>query len=403
MILCSVLLISGCRVGVKDLDSTLTEKDEPYFSPFYELLEEQDREEDSAPEEKKITLSTKSMRMTDFLRFVADRAGISIVCDESLDGRVVNITVVDTDVRDVLSAVARRYGVDITEQGNVFYIGTLKPQDRAILVRKVKRLSSDEIVSMVETLSSEVGRVAASSDGLMVVGDRVRVLQNINSMLTQVEQAQTNTWVLQMHLISGSSADNRELGFDTTATLDIAATLANSRSKVQNLGAFNAVLKSARSKSRYEILAEPMVLITDGGVSAIQDGETIPIPRRTVSDSGTVNTTGYEYVKTGIVVNTSLREMSAKSATCTIEIEMTQVTSYVDYAPVTSGQSFKTTAVLESGGTYLIGSMTRRSTNRDQGGAFVPTFNANKDNATNVEIWLRCYRIKGGYNDSPKQ
>ncbi len=193
-----------------------------------------------------------------------------------------------------------------------------------------------------------------------------------------------------------------EISFDTTATLDIAATLASSRSKLDSLGAFNAVLKSARSNSRYEIIAEPMMLITDGGSGSIQDGETIPIPRRTVSDSGTVNTTGYDYVETGVVVNTGLREMSSTAATCQIEIKMTQVTSYVDSAPITSGQTFKTTAVLESGGTYLVGSLSRQSQNNDRSGAFVNTFRTTKDNASNVEIWLRCYRIRGGYQEGVK-
>ncbi len=396
----SALLISGC--GFSDLKRDETAEERPEFRSFYDLLEEQEKAEDAPEMElQKVTLSARGMKMTDFLRYMVDQANVSIVCDQALDNQPVNINVVDTEVRDVLSSVARRYGVDITEQGNVFYIGTLKPQDRAILVRKVKRLTADEITKMVETLASEVGRVAASSDGLVVVGDRVRVLQNISSMFTQVEQAQTNTWVLQMYLISGSSNTARELGFDTTATMDIAATMANTKSKIDSLGVFNAILKSARSTSRYDVMAEPMMLITDGGESSIQDGETIPIPRRTVSDSGTVNTTGYDYVKTGIVVNTSLREMSTRSATCSVEIEMTQVTSYVDSAPVTSGQTFKTTAVLESGGTYLLGSLSRSSLNRDRGGAFVNTFKSTKDNAANIEIWLRCYRIRGAYDAAP--
>lgn len=389
-----LLLLNGC---VEEKREELSRENKPDFTPFYELLEETVNEEVEQREIKRVTLSTTNMKLTEFLRFIVDQTGMSIVCDQKLDALVVNVNFVDTDVRDALASVARRYDVDITEQGNVYFIGTLKPQDRALLVRKVKRLDAEEIMSMVQTLNSEVGKVASSSDGLTVVGDRVRVLQNINSMLDQVEKAQTNTWILQMYLISGSNGLSREMGFDTTASFDVAATLANSHSKVASLGVFNAVLKSARTKSQYQIIAEPMMLITDGGASSIQDGETIPIPRRTVSDSGTVNTTGYDYVKTGTVVNTSLREMSSTSATCNIEVEMTQVTSYVDTAPVTSGQTFKTTAVLESGGTYLVGSLSRQSQSRDKSGAFVHTFSNTKDNAANVEIWLRCYRIRGGF------
>jgi type II secretory pathway component HofQ len=320
---------------------------------------------------------------------------------ESLDARIVNIK--DTEVMDVLSVVARRYGVDITQQGGVYYIGSLQAQDRAILVRKVKRLSAKEITDMVGTLSSEVGRVSASSDGLTVVGDRVRILQNINSMFNQVESAQTNTWVLQMYLISGSTSASREIGLDTTATFDLAASFAASKSKIDTLGAFNTVLKAARGDSRYEIIAEPMMLLTDGGNSSIQDGETIPIPHRPVSDAGTVTTTGYEYVKTGIVINTGLREMSSRTAACNISIDLTQVTSYVDSAPVTSGQNFKTTAVLESGGTYLVGSLSRNSARREKKGAFFDTLSAKDDSEGSIEVWLRCYRIQGSYqpNISP--
>ncbi len=343
------------------------------------------------------------MPLVEFLRYLADKAGISIVCDESLDVRTVNISVKDTDVADVLSVVARRYGVDITQQGGVYYIGSLQAQDRAILVRKVKRLSAKEITDMVGAISSDVGRVSASSDGLTVVGDRVRVLQNINSMFNQVESAQTNTWVLQMYLISGSNSASREIGLDTAATFDLAASFAAAKSKIDTLGAFNAVLKAARSNSRYEIIAEPMMLLTDGGNSSIQDGETIPIPHRTVSDAGTVTTTGYEYVKTGIVINTALREMSSRAATCNITIDLTQVTSYVDAAPVTSGQNFKTTAVLESGGTYLVGSLSRHSARDEKKGALFDTLSNKSDAGGNIEVWLRCYRIQGSYqaNASP--
>jgi type II secretory pathway component GspD/PulD (secretin) len=386
--------LNGCEEEKPD---KLKREQKPDFTAFYELLEETTAENIPIEESKKITLSTSGMKLMDFLRFVVDQTGLSIICEQELDSLPVNVNVVDTDVKDVLSAVARRYGVDITEQGNVLFIGALQAQDRALLVRKVKRLTADEITSMVQTLNSEVGKVAASNDGLTVVGDRVRVLQNVSSMLDQVERAQTNTWLLQMYLISGTNSVSSELGFDTTASFDIAATLANSSSAITSLGVFNAVLASARGKSQYQVIAEPMMLITDGGASSIQDGETIPIPRRTVSDSGTVNTTGYDYIKTGLVVNTSLREMSTTSATCNLEIEMTQVSSYVDTAPVTTGQTFKTTAVLESGGTYLVGSLSRSSQTKDQSGAFVKTFTSREDDVSNVEIWLRCYRIRGGF------
>lgn len=399
MVIFSALLNSGCDVKPEPAEMPRSER--PVFSTMYDILRDEETRVDVVADEEKITFSTSGMSLIEFLRYVADVAKISIVCDQSLDNQIVNVNVVNAGIRDVLSSVARRYGVDITQQGSVYYIGTLKPQDRALLVRKVKRLRSDDIVKMISALISEVGKVASSPDGLTVVGDRVQVLRNINSMIDQIEAARANTWVAQLYMITGSTIASRELGFDTTATLDVAAILANSKSNVEALGAFNAVLRAARSNSGHSVLAEPMLLLTDGGSGSIRDGERIPIPRKVVSDNGTVTTVGYEYVNTGVNVTVNIREMSSRSASCGVKIVMDQVTSYVEgTVPVTSGQTFETQAVVDSGGTYLLGSLTRKSSLREKGGAFINTYKSNKDDGGIVEVWLRCYRIGGGVPSS---
>lgn len=374
----------------------------PDFQALYAEMVE-DSEEAEAREEggkRLLTLSVTGMPLSRFLQYITNKYGISIICDQNLDASPVTVDVVDTDIGDMLSAVARRFNVDITEQGNLYYLGNLKPEDRGFLVRKVRRLQSADIKNVLTSLSSEQGRVFVSSDGLVVVGDRVRVLQRMATMLDDVEKQPSNTWIVQLYLISTSDVVSKNIGFETSNSIEVSAVFADNTARFVSDGSFKAMLKAARESSEYGIVAEPMMLMVDSGSSTIEDGEKIPIARRTVSDAGTVTTTGYDYVNTGINITAGIREMSPTQASCSLSVDLTQVSGYVESSPITSGQTFKTTAVLQSGGTYLVGSMSKKSETHTKSGAF---FNSNFKKSKNdgaIMIWLRCYRIQGGFRDA---
>lgn len=400
LLLLLILFLAGCgtREGM-DYDAG------PNFKDIYKalLFDEEKLEFDVKKERKKVTISVKDERLDEFLKSIGGETSISIICDADLDDRPVTIDVVDTDVYDLLSAVARRFDADVVSQGDLFFIGNLKENDRGFLVRKVRRLTASDIKDVLSSLTSELGRVFVSEDGLVVVGDSVKILKRINSMLDDVEKQPASTWILQMYLITTSDKENRDLGFDSTAELDISAAFADSGMsrewrRVAD-GEFRAVLNAARSSSRYGVIAEPMMLMVDGGESKIQDGEKIPIPLKTVSDSGTVSTTGYEYVDTGIIIAAEIREMSHSTARCRLNVEITNVVGYVETAPISQGQSFSSTTILESGGTYLVGSITKKQLSREKYGAFFPTGKKKSEQDVTIHIWLRCHRIHGPYNE----
>lgn len=234
------LTLTGCRSRAAG-----KKKGEPHkaeFRALYGRLEAaKEAEVEIVEPPQLLTISTSGMPLKTFLRWLTDKSDISIICDQSLDETPVTIDVKDVPLPDVLSAVSRRMSVDLTQQGNLYYVGSLKPEDRGVLVRKVRRLSADDLNKTVQVLLTEMGRAAAYSDGLLVVGDRVRVLQRINAMLDQVESSEANTWVIQLYLISIQDTLSRELGVETTTALDIAATFATSGGgKTVAKGAFRA-------------------------------------------------------------------------------------------------------------------------------------------------------------------
>ena len=379
----------------------------PRFPEMYRaFLEEEDNQEKEFSVSKKVvTVSVNEMPLKEFLAHISSLVEISVICEDTLDEKLVSIDVVDTDVGEVLSGVARRFNADIIVQGDLYYIGNLKMDDRGYLVRKVKRLSKDSIREVVTAMLSEIGRVFVNDDGLIVVGDSLRVLKQVDSMLTSVERQPANSWILQMYLITTTDKATKNFGFETEAFLDIShigeldtsAAFAQGVTKVIADSEFRAILNIARDSEKYRIDAEPMMLLVDGGRASIRDGEKIAVPMKTVSDMGTVSTTGYEFVDTGIITTVSLREMSKRTASCDVSVELTQVTGYVEEFPITAGQTFSTTVILESGGTYLIGSISKKSVTNEKSGALLNTYMKKGNNDVAMSIWVRCYKIQGDY------
>jgi len=375
----------------------------PAFAEIYKNLSKglPSRQREEEPQ-RLLTMSTREMPLLSWLRWLSDKEGISIVCDASLDDKPITIDVVNAPLADVLTSVARRLGVDLTQQGNLYYIGILKPEDRGVLVRKVRRLSAEDLQSAIEVLLSDIGRAKSYTDGLLIVGDRVRVLQRIHSMLDQIEGAESNTWIIQLYLLSRQNRFEKQTGFDSATSLDIAATFA-SKSVTETTapaafeyslsGALKALLQASRSRNDNSLIAEPMFLLLDGSSANITDGETTPLPRKTVSDSGTVTTSGYDYVQSGINISASLREVSPKTAACKISISITAISGFVEDAPVTTGQKFETTVVLQSCGVYLLGELTRKDTSANSSGSLFTTLRKKNRNDGKIQVWLKCYRI----------
>lgn len=401
--ICISISISGCD----EPEEYITDI-RPIFPEIYKtLLETEDqKEKDFTVDKKLVSVSVENMPLREFIAHLSGLVEISIICEDTLDDKLVTIDVIDTEVAEVLTGVARRFNADIITQGNLYYIGNLKMDDRGYLVRRIKRLDKDNLKEVISAMLSDLGRVFVGDDGLTVVGDSIRVLKQIDSMINDMERIPANAWILQMYLITTTDKVTKNLGFETEAFLDIShigeldtsAAFAQGASKVIADSEFRAILNVARTSEKYRIDAEPMMLLVDGGTSSIRDGEKIAVPMKTVSDSGTVSTTGYEFVDTGVITTIALREMSKNTAKCDVSVELTQVTGYVEEFPITAGQTFTTTTILESGGTYLIGSISKKSLTRETSGALVSTHSKKGHNDVGMTIWVRCYKIQGDFD-----
>jgi hypothetical protein len=102
---------------------------------------------EEAHAEPKVTVSVQAMPLGMFLRYLSNNTGTSVVCQADLDTQPVTLDLVDTPVAEAIGVVARRLGVSASRTGNVFFLGISRPEDRGVLVRKVRRLSKEDLAA----------------------------------------------------------------------------------------------------------------------------------------------------------------------------------------------------------------------------------------------------------------
>lgn len=291
--------------------------------------------------------------------------------------------------------------VNIRRDGKIYFVGQLRPEDRGLLVRRVRRLTLEDLNAALAVFAGEHGRSVAFADGLVVIGDTVEVLKRVSEMLDQLEAQESAVWIVQLHIVSYTedAADDLGINLEPAARAGVAFATGSGAAAVASginvTASLDAVLRVAHSRNDVAVTASPMFLLRDGSKSEFVQGDRIPVPKRTVSDQGTVTVSGYEFVQTGVQVEFLLREMSAESASVDLAISMSDLKRLVEEAPVTGEESFKTQAIVKAGGVYLIGTLVKDRRQRQselgwQSGQYVA------DNAQVVQVWLQSYRIGGG-------
>lgn len=359
--------------------------------------------------EPRLTVSVDGLPLPAFARWVADKAGVSIVIEDTLETRKVTLDVRDVAVSDLLGMVARRADSQVTRVGRLFYLGQLRPEDKGVLVRKVGRLSGDELSRAVGVLLSEYGRCQCFADGLVLVGDRVEVLQRVDELLNGVESAAASTWVVQLYVVNLSNADVADLGLDALPALEVAATVAgvsgggigaataiasSANTAARLKGGLDLVLRASRVRNSVVVLGQPLFLMVDGDATHMGSGQRVPVPRRTVSDQGTVTTAGFDYIDTGLQIDVELREVAHERARLRVKGSFSTVQSFVEAAPVVSRDDYSSSAVIASGGVYLVSALERTQAEKTQRGPLSLGLK-NSDVGQVVQIWARAYRVAG--------
>lgn len=260
-------------------------------------------------------------------------------------------------IPDLLLTVAKRLDVQLTILNDLYYIGDLTQQDNALLVKRVGKLSKDELDQTLKVIISDSGRSVSFSDGYIVISDTVDVINKVNILIDSLLSEIPSQWIVQYYIIQEDSGIDNNIGFDTVDSVVLASKLTNISLNFD----FDADLKSSffaeLNKNGSKIISKPVMQLLDGKEGIISQTRVTPLPLKTVSDQGTVTTSGFSEVKTGTEIKTTLREFNKDSATLKYDLKFGEVIGYVEGNPEKIERILSGETMVNSGGVYLLGSL----------------------------------------------
>ncbi|MBS1368438.1 MAG: hypothetical protein HPZ91_00645 [Lentisphaeria bacterium] len=328
------------------------------------------------------------MPLSLFCRILSDKYDIGMVFSHDLAERQITAEFKRTDLQSVLNVVSRQIGVDIVRVGNTYFIGALRPEDRGVLVRRIMGYDQQSLNSIVTPMLSQTGKAQVMSNGVLVATDHESVLRRLVEMCDYLDTVYPGSWIVQLYFVSLRKDAMLEAGFDTKSSGSISYDIANSKIDLNDIK-LEGLFSFGANSNFTDVFAAPMMVIRDGSTGSWRDGERVPIPKKTVSNEGTVSTTGFEYIDTGFILNATVRE-SRRGGIIKLDITQSQIKSYVEYSPVTAETKFTLECDLVPGKIYLLGELsTFKLIDQQQN---VAVFSADRGK-TSMQIWCKLYRV----------
>ncbi len=342
---------------------------------------------------QKLTYRVESMPLAMFLRQLSADSGLSVVWSENLDDTTISLSVAAIPARDVLTVVARRLGVQMAYYGNLYYLGSLQKTDRASYVTKVNRIKQKDIEELLKGLKSDIGNVTVLTDGTVLMMDNTEYIIKADRVLSSLQNIEVTSWFVQLYLAGYSNTEGKDVGLETTDDINLAASLVDGNFGADLTIDIMSQFKAELSRSNVSIVASPLLVLVDGSSSTVKNVETVPVPEYTTSSEGTVTVSGYEEIESGFVLTVDVRDWGDGRANLSYDVNIGEITGYVDNYPIVTSNELAGEVVVNSGGVYLLGSLTRNNETDSQSG-FLGLTNTNQSKRDSLlRLWAKVQRI----------
>lgn len=241
-----------------------------------------------------------------------------------------------------------------------------------------------------------------SPNGVVVVSGTWTAVSEAEVLLASLEAVEISRWIVQLVFLEVTDQAAEELSLKVTPSADVALRLATNASNAAEAAvALEAVLQASAEVTGVNTVAEPLLVLLEGETAELVIGERFPIRNRAVSDQGTVTDQNVTFVQTGLEIAVTVTTAAENAARLQLEFVRSDATGLSDGVPVVATQTFRTTADLEVGGVYLVGSLDVDERQRTRA-TWLHLGQGKTERKSRVQVWAKVHRYAGGaYNESP--
>jgi hypothetical protein len=287
-------------------------------------------------------------------------SGIPIVWSEKLDLHLVYGRFPGYSVSSILEVLSRRSDVNVAQIGGVFYVGDIQRQDRAIAILRLPSVDRRELESALRLGVSTDGSVSIVGS-LIWISDTMESLRKLSSAIELIRERSERSYIAELYFIRV----NEDAFVDLTAELQIRQIdIFASGFNINEL--FRMFLDVGGSVNWSQVSQRPVLYLSEGRRVTFTDGREITREKRVLTESGALETTGYQTFSDGLQLTMLLNRVSDMSYAVDIDLSVS-VFDKNDRStiPASDKSSFVADGLrVEDSQVYYIGSLSREHDGR---------------------------------------
>lgn len=208
-------------------------------------------------------------------------------------------------------------------------------------------LSAEDVSGVAEWAQLRWSRVGRY---VLIRGEWARVLE-VRSVIEAGRGAPAEAYAVELVIISAEESAERRAAID--ASVDAAITAAKDAGTALTWAA-SAALDLALSRAGATVRHHILIPVAAGTPGRWEQGTSIPVPRRTISDAGTVSVSGYDTLQTGTMAEMTVTRAAA-GARLVGHVSTGTPTGYVEGVPTIAKSELTVDAVLSLGEWRVLG------------------------------------------------
>lgn len=334
----------------------------------------------------RFSLSFDSTPFSLAMSTISEQTGETIVWSREADDTTISGVYDDASCEVVLTAIAKRLGLQLSVVDGVFFIGTATKGDSVSTVVRIPISDRDQCVKAFEGCLSDYGKIVFLGS-CVVVNDYLYNVKKVCQVVREVRERSLKGYVAELYFIRMKNSDL----IDLQARLNVEGIdVFSSSLTLEKL--FSMYLDCAGTSSQMAVESRPVVYLSEGRESVFEVGSELVRSRSSISSEGYSTVTGYETFTDGVRVALTPMRLSDKVISLDVDLSVSTFNdlSSGEEVPVSSKSSIKSPGLLlTDGGVYFVGSL--RSVKKETGvGVF--TFNRSESDEI-LTVWVKIREV----------
>jgi type II secretory pathway component GspD/PulD (secretin) len=283
--------------------------------------------------------------------------GVNLSIDPLASNRNVRGHWIDQDAEHVLRSLASQLGagnyVFVRDAG--YYVGQPAESDLELAIFAVPEQDAQLWSSAYRLAGTGRGETTPVLDRV-IARDTIEGIRRMQAV-DRAFRASRPQYAIDVTFVELSETDARQLGVDwnLNTSLALTADFWNGRATLAAILRGDATARDTFDRSA--IRTAPRLICIEGGEASLQDGQTIPVPRRPTIIDGVVTDSGFDEIDTGVLLRVQVRKLDKGLIHVTLDPEVSQISGFRGDYPIVSRRQLHASTIVQSGSVVVLGGL----------------------------------------------